>query len=42
MNERQRKAMIDFHRKAEAAYLKFGKKEQAEQAKRLREKLEAE
>ena len=40
MTDSQRKAMIEFHRKAEAAYRKHGKPEQAEMAKRQREKLE--
>ena len=42
MNERQRKAMIEFHRKAEKAYRESGQVEQAERAKELREALEQE
>lgn len=40
MTESQRLSMIAFHRKAEAAYRKYGKPEQAEAAKRQREKME--
>lgn len=42
MTESQRKAMIEFHRKAEQAYRKAGKLEHAEAAKAKREKLEKE
>ena len=39
--ESQRQAMIAFHRKAEEAYRQTGQVKQVEQAKALREKLEA-
>jgi hypothetical protein len=41
MTEAQRKSMIEMYRRMEAAYTKFGQVEKAEQARRLREKLEA-
>lgn len=40
MTESQRKAMIEFHKKAEAAYIKYGRPDQAQQAREQREKLE--
>ena len=42
MTESQIKAMIEFHRKAEAAYRKYGRSDQAEMARKQREKLENE
>ena len=40
LTESQRLSMIAFHKKAEAAYRKYGRPDQAEAAKRQREKLE--
>jgi hypothetical protein len=40
MTPEQRKSMIKFHEKTEAAYRRFGQKEKAEQAKKMREDLE--
>jgi len=40
MTDSQKRAMIEFHRKAEKAYRASGQIEQAERAKVLRENLE--
>lgn len=42
MNQKQINGMIEFHRKAEAAFLRFGQNKNAEQAKKMRERLEVE
>lgn len=39
MNAKQKAGMIRFHEKAEKAYRQYGKNEEAEQAKAMREKL---
>jgi len=40
MSERQMRAMIKFHAKAEKAYRESGQPEQADRARKLREELE--
>jgi len=40
MTESQRLSMIEFHHKMEKAYLKYGRPDQAEAARKQREKLE--
>lgn len=42
MNEKQRRGMIEFHKKAEAAYIKYGRTDKADQARKMRETLESE
>jgi len=42
MTESQKRNMIAFHKKAEAAYRKYNRPDQAEAAKRQRERLEKE
>jgi len=39
MSKSQKNAMLAFHKKAEKAFLKYGKKNQAEMAKKQAKKL---